>query len=92
METAYTAVRNEVANRLIRSWNFTEHQLADLSIFHMLNLLMLLAGPYNYIGQFSPTVFALREALGEDAVFDEPSELRAKSAGVDAAANVPVVN
>jgi hypothetical protein len=40
---------------------------------------MLLAGSYGYIGQFTPTIYALREALGEDQVFDKPSELREKS-------------
>ena len=91
MQTVHTAVRNEIANRLIKSWNFTEQQLADLSVFHLVNVLMLLAGSFGYLGQFAPTIFALREVLGEDQVFDKPSELRAKQA-LDAAANVPVVN
>ena len=91
METNRTAVRKEIVERLTRSWNFTDQQLSDLSVFHLLNLLMLLAGPYGYIEQFAPTVFALREVLGEDHVFDKPSELRAKQT-VDAVANVPVVH
>jgi hypothetical protein len=91
MGTAYTAVRNEITNRLVKGWSFTEQQLADMSIFHLLNLLMLLAGPYGYVGQFAPTIFALREVLGEDQVFDKPSELQAKQT-TDVAVNVPVVN
>jgi hypothetical protein len=91
METAHTAVRKEIIERLTRSWNFSEQQLADLSVFHLLNLLMLLAGPYGYIGQFAPTVCALRETFGEDHMFDRPSELRAKQT-VNGAANIPVVN
>ena len=91
MEINYNAVRKEITERLTRSWNFTEQQLADLSVFHLVNILMLLAGSFGYLGQFAPTIFALREVLGEDQVFDKPSELRAKQT-VDAAANVPVVN
>ena len=91
METNYNAVRKEITERLTRSWNFTEQQLADLSVFHLVNILMLLAGSFGYLGQFAPTIFALREVLGEDQVFDKPSELRAKQS-VDAAANVPVVH
>ena len=52
---------------------------------------MLLAGQFGYLGQFGPTIYALREILGEDQVFDKPSELRAKQI-VAAAVNVPVVN
>jgi len=90
MEANYNLVRKEITERL-RSWNFTEEQLGDLSIFHLLNILMLLAGQFGYLGQFGPTIYALREILGEDQVFDKPSELRAKQI-VDAAVNVPVVN
>jgi hypothetical protein len=78
MEANYNAVRKEITERLTRSWNFTDQQLSDLSLFHLLNLLMLVAGPYGYIGQFAATIFALREVLGEEQVFDKPSELRAK--------------
>ena len=91
MEANYIAVRKELTERLIRSWNFSEAQLSDLSIYHMVNILMLLAGQFGYLGQFGPTIYALREILGEDQVFDKPSELRAKQI-VDAAMNVPVVN
>jgi hypothetical protein len=91
MEANYIAVRKELTERLIRSWNFSEAQLSDLSIYHMVNILMLLAGQFGYLGQFGPTICALREILGEDQVFDKPSELRAKQI-VDAAMNVPVVN
>jgi hypothetical protein len=93
METNYNLVREEISERLTRSWNFSEQQLADLSVFHSLNLLMLLAGQFGYLGQFSPTAYALREVLGEDQFYDKPSELRAKqNSGADAAVNVPVVN
>jgi hypothetical protein len=91
METNYNLVRKEITERLARSWNFSEQQLADLSVFHLVNLLMLLAGQFGYLGQFCPTVFALREVLGEDELYDKPSELRAKQS-VDGAANIPVVN
>jgi hypothetical protein len=90
MDTNYNLVRKEITERL-RSWNFTEEQVGDLSIFHLVNILMLLAGQFGYLGQFGPTIYALREILGEDQVFDKPSELRAKQI-VDAAVNVPVVN
>jgi hypothetical protein len=92
MEANYNAVRKEITERLTRSWNFTEAQLSDLSIFHLVNLVTLLAGSFGYLGQFAPTIFALREVLGEDQVFDRPSEIRAKQTFADAAANVAVVN
>jgi hypothetical protein len=75
----HTTVRNAVTERLTKTWDFNEEQLADLSIFHLVNILMLLAGQYGYIGQFAPTIYALRQTLGDDQVFDRPSELRAKS-------------
>jgi hypothetical protein len=75
----HTTVRKEITERLTRNWDFSEEQLADLSIFHLVNILMLLAGQYGYVGQFAPTIYALRQALGEDQVFDRPSELRAKA-------------
>jgi len=92
METNLIAVRKEITDRLIKSWNFTEAQLSDLSLFHLVNILMLLAGGYGYVGQFAPTIYALRETLGEDQVFDKPSELRAKQTAKDAAATAPVVH
>lgn len=91
METNYNLVRKEITERLTRSWNFSEQQLADLSVFHLLNILMLLAGQFGYLGQFSPTTYALREVLGEDELYNKPSELRAKQS-VDGAADIPVVN
>jgi hypothetical protein len=74
----HAAIRKEITERLTKYWNFSEEQLADLSIFHLVNILMLLAGQYGYVGQFAPTIYPLRQALGEDQVFDRPSELRAK--------------
>ena len=91
METNYNAVRKEITERLTRSWNFSDQQRADLSVFHLLNLLMLLVGQFGYLGQFSPTAYALREVLGEDGLYNKPSELRAKQS-VDDAAKIPVVN
>jgi hypothetical protein len=75
----HVAIRNEITERLRRNWDFSEEQLADLSIFHLVNILMLLAGQYGYIGQFAPTIYVLRQALGDDQVFDKPSELRANA-------------
>jgi hypothetical protein len=79
MTANHVAVRKELVDRLTKSWGFTEAQLTDLSIFHLVNILMLLAGHYGYLGQFAPTIWALQETLGEDQVFDKPSELRTKS-------------
>ena len=85
----HAAIRKEITERLTKYWNFSEEQLADLSIFHLVNILMLLAGPYGYIGQFAPTIYALRQTLGDDQVFDRPSELRAKSNTPDAESAEP---
>ena len=75
----HTTVRNAVTERLTKTWDFNEEQLADLSIFHLVNILMLLVGSYGYIGQFAPIIYALRQALGDDQVFERPSKLRAKT-------------
>ena len=75
----HTTVRKEITERLTKYWDFSEEHLADLSVFHLVNILMLLGGQYGYIGQFAPTIYALRQALGDDQVFDRPSELRAKT-------------
>ena len=75
----HATVRKEITERLTKNWDFSEQQLADLSIFHLVNILMLLVGSYGYIGQFAPTIHALRQTLGDDQVFDRPSELRAKT-------------
>jgi hypothetical protein len=74
----HATIRKEITERLTKNWDFSEQQLADLSIFHLVNFLMLLVGSYGYIGQFAPTIYALRQTLGDDQVFDKPSELRAK--------------
>jgi len=74
----HAAIHKEITGRLTKYWDFSEQQLADLSIFHLVNILMLLGGQYGYIGQFAPTIYTLRQALGDDQVFDRPSELRAK--------------
>jgi hypothetical protein len=75
----HATIRKEITERLTRNWDFSEEQLADLSIFHLVNILMLLAGSYGYIGQFAPTIYALRQSLGDDQVFERPSELLAKT-------------
>jgi hypothetical protein len=82
MNANHVAVRNELVDRLTKSWGFTETQLADLSIFHLVNILMLLAGSYGYLGQFEPTIWALCKTLGDDEVYEKPSELRAKANGL----------
>jgi hypothetical protein len=79
MSANHIAVRKELVDRLTKSWGFTEAQLADLSIFHFVNVLMLLAGSYGYLGQFAPTIWALCKTLGDDEVYDKPSELRAEA-------------
>jgi hypothetical protein len=56
----HATIRREITERLTKNWDFSEHQLADLSIFHLVNIQLLLAGQYGYIGQFSPTIYALR--------------------------------
>jgi len=75
----HTTIRKEITERLTRNWDFSEEQLADLSVFHLVNILMLLGGQYGYIGQFAPTIYTLRQALGDDQVFERPSELRTKA-------------
>ena len=75
----HAAIRKEITERLTKYWDFSEVQLADPFIFHLVKILILLAGQFGYVGQFAPTIHVLRQALGDDQVFDRPSELRAKS-------------
>ena len=70
----YATVRKEITERLTKYWDFSEERLADLSVFHLVNILMLLAGQYGYIGQFAPTIYALRQTLGAIGCIDEISD------------------
>lgn len=91
METNYNLVRKEITERLATNWKFSEQQLTDLSVFHLLNLLMVLAASFGCLGQFAATIFPLREVLGEDQYSTSRVNF-GQSKPWMAAANVPVVN
>jgi hypothetical protein len=61
----------ELTARLVRSWSFTEHDLAPRSVYQLATLIHLLAGHRNYVGQHTVTCYTLERIFGE-AIFDEP--------------------
>src|SRR5215470_11840017 len=68
---AFAEVRKELTSRLIRTWNFTEADLAPRSVYQLVTLIHLLAGHRNYVGQHTVTCYTLERIFG-DAMFDEP--------------------
>jgi len=87
---AFAEVRKELTTRLIRTWNFTEHDLAPRSLYHLVTLIHLLAGHRNYVGQHTVTCYALERIFG-DAIYDEP-RIEPKPEPESAAESTPVVN
>ena len=70
-QAAFAEVRKELTARLVRGWNFSEHDLAPRSIFQLVTLIHLLAGHRNYVGQHTVTCYTLERIFG-DAVYEEP--------------------
>ena len=68
---AFTEVRKELTTRLIRTWNFTEDDLAPRSVYQLVTLIHLLAGHRNFVGQHTVTCYTLERIFG-DAIYDEP--------------------
>jgi hypothetical protein len=68
---AFAEVLKELTTRLIRTWNFTEHDLAPRSLYHLVTLIHLLAGHRNYVGQHTITCYTLERIFG-DAIYEEP--------------------
>jgi hypothetical protein len=68
---AFAEVRKELTTRLIRTWSFTEADLAPRSIYQLVTLIHLLAGHRNYVGQHTVTCYTLERIFG-DAIYDEP--------------------
>jgi hypothetical protein len=68
---ALAEVRKELTARLIRTWSFTEDDLAPRSGYQLVTLIHLLAGHRNYVGQHTVTCYTLERIFG-DAIFEEP--------------------
>ena len=68
---AFTEVRKELTARLIRTWSFTENDLAPRSVYQLVTLIHLLAGHRNYLGQHTVTAYTLERIFG-DAIYEEP--------------------
>jgi hypothetical protein len=68
---AFAEVRKELTARLIRTWSFTEADLAPRSVYQLVTLIHLLAGHRNYVGPHTTTCYVL-ERLFKDAIYDEP--------------------
>jgi hypothetical protein len=50
----HATIRKEITEQLTNNWDFSEQQLTDLFILHLVNILMLLVGSYGCIGSFAP--------------------------------------
>lgn len=70
-DVAFAEVRKELIARLIRTWNFTEGDLAPRSVYQLVTLIHLLAGHRNYVGQHTVTCYTLERIFG-DAFYEEP--------------------
>ena len=55
---ALAEVRKGLTARLVRSWNFTEADLAPRSLYQLVTLIHLLAGHRNYVGQHTVVLHA----------------------------------
>ena len=87
---AFTEVRKELTARLIRTWNFTESDLAPRSIYQLVALIHLLAGHRGYVGQHTTTAYTLERIFGE-AIYEEPL-IEPKAEPESAAESTLVVN
>ena len=72
-QAALLEVRRAMYDRL-SCFSFTEQMLKSRSIFQLLNLLQLLTGHRNWLGQFSHTAWVLDQVFGYDAIHEEPKE------------------
>jgi len=71
-QLALREIRTSLYDRL-KNFKFTKEMLEGLSLFHLLNLIQLVAGANNYLGMFSPTLWSLQQIFG-DAVWDAPEK------------------
>jgi hypothetical protein len=69
---ALIEVRRALYERL-SSFSFTEEMLQHRSVFHLLNLLQLLTGHRNYLGQFTHTCWTLEQIFGIDGIRNDPT-------------------
>ena len=70
-QLALKEVRRVLYERLA-CFYFTEEMLRHRSVFHLVNLLQLLSGHRNYLGQFTHTCWTLEQVFSFDAIHDEP--------------------
>ena len=68
---AFAEVRKELMTRLIRTWSFTDRDLAPRSVYQLVTLLHLLAGHRNFVGQHTVTCYTL-ECIFGDAIYEGP--------------------
>ena len=87
---ALVEVRKELTARLIRSWNFTEADLAPRSVYQLVTLLHLLAGHRNFVGQHTVTAYTLERIFG-DVIYEEPLIESKPEAEAEAADAKPAV-
>ena len=71
-QTAFNEVRFAICLRLKNGYCFTDSILESLSLFELLNLLMLLSGGRGYLGLFTATWTALSEIFGDDLLQEKP--------------------
>ncbi len=69
---ALQEVRRALYERL-SCFSFTEEMLQYRSVFNLLNLLQLLTGHRNYLGQFTHTCWTLEQIFGVDAIRNDPT-------------------
>ena len=75
-QTAFNEVRTAICLRLKNGYCFTDSMLERLSLFELLNLLMLVSGARNYLGLFTATWTALSDVFGDDLLQEKPKHCK----------------
>lgn len=75
-QIAFEETRTAICLRLKNGYCFTDSMLERLSLFELLNLLMLVSGARNYLGLFTATWTALSDVFGDDALQEKPKHCK----------------
>ena len=73
-QIAFDETRTAICLRLKNGYCFTDSMLERLSLFELLNLLVLVSGARNYLGLFTATWTALSDVFGDDALQEKPKQ------------------
>ncbi len=78
-QNVYEQVLKAARLRLQQIIPSSDGAFTHLSLFAVLNLLFLMRGEWSSIGEYIPTLRALRTVVGDDLLFAEPAKEPAES-------------